>query len=58
MREILVKFKSRQNVIKYTMEIFYLLITDKDIEYIVDANTGELLFNNEGYINRKEVYGI
>lgn len=58
MREILAKFKSRQDVIKYTMEIFHLLITDKDIEYIVDANTGEVLYSKETGINRKEVYGI
>ena len=58
MREIIVKFKSREDVIKYTRDILYLLITDKDTEYIMDAETEVLLYSTQEGINRKEVYGI
>lgn len=60
-KEILVKFKSREDTITYTRDILPLLITDKDTELIVDTATGEVLYNDDGksyYINRKAVYGI
>lgn len=60
-KEILVKFKSREDTIVYTRDILPLLITDKDTELIVDTATGEVLYNDDGksyYINRKAVYGI
>ena len=58
MKEISVKFKSREDTIVYTRDILPLLITDKDTEYIMDAETGVLLYSTQEGINRKEVYGI
>lgn len=58
MREIIVKFKSREDTIVYTRDILPLLITDKDTEYIMDAETGVLLYSTQEGINRKEVYRI
>lgn len=46
MKYILAKFKNRNDLIKYTTSIFHLLITDKDIDYILDAETGEILFHS------------
>ena len=58
MKEIIVKFKSREDTIVYTRDILPLLITDKDTEYIMDAETGVLLYSTQEGINRKEVYRI
>lgn len=43
MKEILVKFKGRDDLIKYTMAVFKDLMWDKNVEYILDAETGEIL---------------
>lgn len=44
MKSILTKFKNRNDMIEYTMNVYNLLVTDKDIEYILDAETGEIIF--------------
>lgn len=44
--EILVKFKDRDEEIRYTMAIFKDLIWDKNVEYILDAETGEVLMQD------------
>lgn len=43
-KEILVKFKNRNELVKYTTNILNLLITDKEVEYICLADTGELIY--------------
>ena len=44
--EILVKFKNRNSLIVYTKNILEMLKTEKEVEYILDAFTGELIFEN------------
>lgn len=44
MIEILAKFNNRNDWIEYTMEIFDLLVTDKNIECIINADTGEIIY--------------
>lgn len=39
-----VKFKGRDNTERYTMSIFGLLATDKNVEYITSYETGEILY--------------
>lgn len=46
MKEILVKFKGRDDLIKYTMAVFKDLMWDKNVEYILDAETGEVLMQD------------
>lgn len=43
---ILVKFKNKPELISYTYNIFALLVTDASVEYIIDAKTGEIIFEN------------
>lgn len=42
--EILVKFKGRTELIRYTIAIFRDLVCDPEVEYIIDARTGVKLF--------------
>lgn len=42
-KEIIAYFKNGQNA-TYTMEIFNALKTDNAIEFIIDAETGEILY--------------
>lgn len=42
--EILVKFKGRKDLIKYTIAVFRELVCDPEVEYIIDARTGVKLF--------------
>ena len=43
--EILVKFKDRTETITYTTEVLDLAITDPDTEYILLAETGEVIYD-------------
>lgn len=43
---ILVKFKNKPELISYTYNIFALLVTDASVDYIIDAKTGEIIFEN------------
>lgn len=43
MKTIIAYFKNHELVI-YTMSIFELLKTDKDVITIIDSETGEILF--------------
>lgn len=43
---ILVKFKFIDAYIHYTKEILELLKTDPQTELIIDAETGEIIFEN------------
>ena len=45
--EILAKFRDGREAV-YTTGIFELLVTDPFVEWIVDANTGEILYEKEG----------
>lgn len=42
--EILVKFKGRTELIRYTIAVFRELVCDPEVEYIIDARTGVKLF--------------
>ncbi|MBO4733098.1 MAG: hypothetical protein J5662_01345 [Clostridia bacterium] len=44
--KIAAKFKTRNDMINYTLAIFDELKADPDIEYIVSQETGEVLFVN------------
>lgn len=46
MATILAKFKNRKEAIRYTktIDMIRLLKTDKMIEWIMDAETGEILY--------------
>ena len=46
-QEILVKFRGRENLIRYTSNILELLKTDRNIEYICSAETGEIIYSHE-----------
>lgn len=46
-KEILVKFKGRKDLISYTDEILALLKTDKQVDYICDAESGEIIYDSE-----------
>jgi len=46
-KEILVKFKDRDELTEYTTNILNLLVTDKEVEYICLADTGELIYTCE-----------
>ena len=49
--EILVKFKNKSEFCKYTTNILNLLVTDKDVDYICLADTGEVIYTcDEGMI--------
>lgn len=41
---ILAKFKNRNDLIEYTTAVYRLLVTDPDIEYILNAETGEVIY--------------
>lgn len=43
---IQVKFKNNNELNNYTMAVFDDLKQDKSVEYIIDAETGEVLFYN------------
>lgn len=42
-----VKFYGRDELITYTKAIYNMLVTDSAVEYIADAETGEVLYNAE-----------
>lgn len=42
-KPITAHFKNGETV-NYTMDIFNLLITDKDVEIITDSETGEIIY--------------
>lgn len=42
-----VKFYGRNAEITYTKAIYKMLLTDPAVEYILDAETGEVLYNAE-----------
>ena len=42
--KVLVKFKDRSDLIEYTVNILHLLKTDPDTEYILDADTGVIIY--------------
>lgn len=44
---IAVKFKTRDKVIYYTKAVYHLLRADPEVEYIIDCNTGEILYNRD-----------
>lgn len=44
-----VKFVGSSEWARYTMAIFNLLVTDKDVEYITSEETGEILYAKEGW---------
>lgn len=46
MKKIFAKFKNRNDLIEYTIAVYNLLISDNDIEYILNADTGEVIFYN------------
>jgi hypothetical protein len=43
---IIAKFTNGQTV-EYTKSIFHLLTTDPEVEYIIDFDTGELLYSKD-----------
>ena len=45
--EILVKFKNKSELCKYTTDVLNLLVTDKDVDYICLAETGEVIYTCE-----------
>lgn len=47
MREIEVKFKGRTDWIVYPVDTMDLLLTDPQLEYITDKETGEVLYPEE-----------
>ena len=46
-KDIFVKFKSKAELIPYTTDILYLLVTDADVDYICLAETGEVIYTCE-----------
>lgn len=44
-KEILVKFRGNENLIKYTANILKLLKTDASVEYICSGDTGEIIYS-------------
>lgn len=42
--EILVKFFDRNEPYKYTVDILNLLRYDNNVEYVLNAETGEVIF--------------
>ena len=51
-KEIIVEFKNGKKV-KYTTDILNLLLNDPEVLMIMDANTGEVMYDNE--INKNKV---
>lgn len=49
-KEILVKFKNRCKLEKYTTNILNLLVTDTNVDYICLSETGELIYTSENGI--------
>jgi len=45
--DVLVKFKSKSELIPYTTNILNLLVTDADVDYICLAETGEVIYTCE-----------
>ena len=45
-REIQVKFYGRENLVKMYDYMVDLLKTDKGVEYIIDAETGEIIYDD------------
>ena len=45
--EILVKFKNKSELCEYTTDVLNLLVTDKDVDYICLAETGEVIYTCE-----------
>ena len=47
MKEILAKFAGRPDMIQYTAAVMDLLVTDRGTEYILDAETGEVIWTKD-----------
>lgn len=47
-KEILVKYKDKNDLVKYTTNILELSVKDKNVEYICLAETGEIIYSCEG----------
>lgn len=45
--KILVKFKNKSELCEYTTDVLNLLVTDKDVDYICLAETGEVIYTCE-----------
>lgn len=44
MKRLLVKFSGRADCIEYTAAVWDLLVTDPETQYILDGETGEVLW--------------
>ena len=56
-KPILAKFTNRNDACEYTTEILDLLCTDSHIDWIIDGETGELIFDKgEKYIDDNYKY--
>ena len=56
-KPILAKFTNRNDPCEYTTEILDLLCTDNYIEWIIDGETGELIFDKgEKYVDDNYKY--
>jgi len=53
-RGITAKFRSGQEA-NYTMHVFWLLSTDPDVEWVIDSETGEVLYDRDHGVLSKEV---
>ena len=51
--EILVKFKNITELVPYTTEVLDLAITDPDTEYILLAETGEVIFDRKSGLSEE-----
>ena len=51
--EILVKFKIITELVPYTTEVLDLAITDPDTEYILLAETGEVIFDRKSGLSEE-----
>lgn len=51
--EILVKFKNITELVPYTTEVLDLVITDPDTEYILLAETGEVIFDRKSGLSEE-----
>lgn len=51
--EILVKFKNITELVPYTTEVLDSAITDPDTEYILLAETGEVIFDRKSGLSEE-----
>ena len=52
MNVITVKFYNRNESFNYTRQISPQLLNDPDVEYIIDTNTGEILYHGDDGFGR------